>query len=462
MTGQRAATAAQTLGLGLSIILPLLAIGLAPAPYLHDFAEWLYQAQIIKNLALDPGSVAAFELAPYPVPNALATVLMAALSVALPAVWAGKVFLGAMLLGWWLAIRAFCRRWVPPDDRARAALLLYGLAGLAPFFWYGFVSYQLGLLLLTAFLAGYREQTPARVVALAGLLLFFAHAAIFLVFALFMGVRLWQTREPRVVAALLPVGVCVLWFLGGRLWSPAPAPGIDASWATLAEALLYKAGYPAMLGPFRNFILPNGSSLLEHRPWLYWPGLVVNFAVAGGLALLVIASLWQHRPWAQRGTNSPAGIQAAIATCMALLVLAYLLGPYHFFGLINLGGRLLLPLVLMAFMLGGPPATLAGRWLVWPVALLTLFSAATYLYLMAQTRDPGFSPRVQAPGPAVEHNGVFAFNQQLYAKTRYAYFNFRVFAFAQRYEKIEQGQYRGLAFQTGILRERRQAPAGTD
>lgn len=462
MTAQRAATAPQVLALGGMIAIPVLAIALARAPYLHDFAEWLYQAEILARFALDPQSVAGFELAPYPVPNSLATMLMAVLCASLPAIWAGKLFLCVMILAWLVAIRAFCARWLPPEDRAPATLLLCGLVAFAPFFWHGFVSYQLGLLLLTAFLALYRDSGAWPVVAVFGLLLFLAHAAIFLVFALFMGVRLWQTREPGIVAALLPVGACVLWFLGGRLWSPAPAPEIDASWATLTEALLYKAGYPAMLGPFRNFILPNGSSLLEHRPWLYWPGLIVNFAVAAGLALLVIATLWQHRPWAQRGTKTPADIQAATATCMALLVLAYLLGPYHFFGLINLGGRLLLPLVLMAFMLGGPPARLAGRWLVWPVALLTLFSAATYLYLMAQTRDPGFSPRVQAPGPAVEHNGVFAFNQQLYANTRYTYFNFRVFAFAQRYEQIEQGQYRGLAFQTGVLRERRQAATGTD
>jgi hypothetical protein len=462
MTVQRAAAAPQRIVLALLIAIPALAIGLGRAPFLHDFAEWLYQAQILFRLAVDPQSATGFSLAPYPVPNGLAMALLAAFSAALPPVLAGKLFLCTMLLGWFVVIRAFCLRWVQPADRTSAELLLYGLAGLAPFFWHGFVSYQLGLLLLTAFLAGYSERTPAAVVALTGLLLFFAHAAVFMVFAVFMGIRLWQTREPRIVAALLPAAACVLWFLGGRLWSPATVPGIDASWATLAEALLYKAGYPAMLGPFRNFILPEGTSLLENQPWLYWPGFVVNFMVAAGLGLLVATTLWRHRQAIWLAGAAPGDIRAATVPCMALFVLVYVLGPYHFFGLINLGGRLLLPLVLMAFMLGGRPASLAVRALAWPVALAALLSAAAYLYLMVQTRDPDFSPRIPATRPAVEQNGVFAFNERLYADTRYKYFNFRVFAFAQRFEQIESGEYGKLAFQTGILREKRQADESGD
>ena len=133
MTVQRAAAAPQTLGLALLIAIPALAIGLARAPYLHDFAEWLYQAQVLIQLAVDPPSVTGFSLTPYPVPNSMAVVLLAALSAALPPVWAGKLFLCAMLVGWFLVIRAFCLRWVQPADRASATLLLYGLTGLAPF-----------------------------------------------------------------------------------------------------------------------------------------------------------------------------------------------------------------------------------------------------------------------------------------------------------------------------------------
>lgn len=459
MTAQPATTAPQASGLALLVALPLLAIVLARAPYLHDFAEWLYQARILADLALGRPAAAGFTIAPYPVPNSLATVLLAGLSVALPTLWAGKVFLCAMLLGWYGVVRAFCARWVQPAERSSAALLLYCLAGLAPFFWHGFISYQLGLLLLTAFLASYREHTPPVRVALFGLGLFFAHAAAFLVFVAFMGVRLWQTRSRAITAALLPAIGCALWFVAGRFQSPSTAPPADASWANLTEALLYKGGYPAMLGPFRNFILPGGTSLLENQPWLYWSGLAANFAIAAALGLLVAGVLWRHRRQVWRAGDGSAGVAAAAAPCMAILVLAYVFGPYHFFGLINPGGRLLVPLVLMAFMAGGPPARLAARRLAWPVTLFSLLTAAAYLYLMVQTRDPAFSPRIQAAAPSTAQRSVFAFNERLYRDTRFKYFNFRIFAFAQRFDQIESGQYHGVAFETGLLRGPEQVAA---
>jgi hypothetical protein len=74
---------------------------------------------------------------------------------------------------------------------------------------------------------------------------------------------------------------------------------------------------------------------------------------------------------------------------------------------------------------------------------------------MAESRDPAFSPLVRSSSGTADANSVFAFNERLYSATRYKYFNFRVFGFAQRFEAIESGSYQHLSFRTGMLRKRR-------
>jgi len=132
-----------------------------------------------------------------------------------------------------------------------------------------------------------------------------------------------------------------------------------------------------------------------------------------------------------------------------------LIAPYHFFGLINAGGRLLIPILLMAFMLGGGMVHPLIRILVWPIALFSLISSGSYLYLMAQTQRPEFAPVELSSVRTTPSDSVFDFNRQLYAATRYKYFNYQVFAFAQRFEQIESEQYGQLVFRTGMLIENR-------
>jgi hypothetical protein len=438
MTEQRVQARLQRLALALIVLLVVSAIAISRAPFLHDFAEWLYQAQILRQMVGDPGAVSHFELAPYPVPNALAPVLLALLSTVFPAIWAGKLYLIAMVVAWFLVIRAFTARFVEPSNRPAAMLVLYCVAALAPFFWYGFVSYQLGLLLLAAFLAIHRDHTPGPVVAAFGLALFFAHAMAFIVFVLFMLLHVLRSRDKAAFAGLIPGLICALWFIVGRQISPAAPQRIDAVWSGWGEALAYKAAYPAMLGPFRNFILPDGTSLLEKQPWVYWPGSLI----------------WRHFRGVRGMQENPPPGQRWLALGLALLAVAYLLGPYHFFGLINPGGRLLIPMLLMAFILDPAATRRAAEGLVWPVALFTLISSGAYFYLMAESRDPAFTTGFRSNSSKEQAHSVFAFNERLYSTTRYKYFNFRVFAFAQRFEAIESSSYRHLSFRTGLLRKR--------
>ena len=433
------------------VVLTISAITIAPAPYLHDFAEWVYQGQIVKQAIIEPASVDQFTMANYPVPNSLVTMILAGLSFILAPLWAGKVFLVLMLLAWFAVIRLFCRRYVEPQWRGAASLVLFVSTALATFFWYGFVSYYIALLLLTWFFAIYRADTPAWVIALFGLVIFFSHAILFLTFGLFLGVSLLVRWNKAIVLGLLPSAALSLWFLVGRHLAQVIPQQIDAVWNSLKEALIYKMGYPAMLGPFKNFLWPDGTSLLENHAWVYWPGFIVNFAVVAVLGILIPAALWNYYKNKPPEKGQEADLRKTWAITMLLITLFYLLAPYHFFGLVNAGGRVLPPLLLLAFMLAGRQATPFVRIVLWPVIVFAFITSGSYLYLMLQSRDPGFSPLATTAINVSPSDSVLDFNKQLYASTRYTYFNYRIFAFSRRFDQIESGQYQGLTFRHAML-----------
>jgi hypothetical protein len=437
------------------IAITALAIGAGSAPFMHDFAEWLYQGQVVKGLLGGEPSMAGFAVAAYPVPNALATLILAALSFVFPALWAGKIYLILMLIGWYWVLRLFTKRYLAPELRAPAAPVLYVLTAFSTFFWYGFISYQLGLLLLTLYCAVYRSNTHASVIAVFGLLLFFSHAMVFLVFALFMGLLLILERKSSILVGLLPAAACSVWFLAGRHLAGVEPQPVDASWASLWEALIYKAGYPAMLGPFKNFLMPGGVSLLEGLPWLYWTGLIANFALIALLGISMTAIVWTHAIRRRVAYSGHAQTGVALSASTVLIIIAYWLAPYHFFGLINPGGRLLIPLILMALMLAGHSGIPLLRFMAWPTALIALLTSGAYLFLMIQTQARGFSSLPAPAAPLAPSASVFEFNDRLYSNTRYRYFNYRLFLFAHRFEQMESGIYPDLAFRTGLLIEKK-------
>jgi hypothetical protein len=426
------------------------ALLIADAPHLHDFAEWLYQAQILKILIADPGQVPHFELVHYAVPNALATVMLATISSVLPAIWAGKAFLILMLLGWYVVILLFARRHIDVGLQGVTVSVLFGTAALANFFWYGFVGYQLGLLLFVGFLALPEKRSTPFVIVAFSIAIFFAHAIVFLVFGLLIIIRCLLGKHLARLLALAPATALSLWFLWGRQGSEYILPVAGAQWAGPSEALLYKFGYPAMLGPFRNFLWPDGHSLLEQQGWLYWLGFAANFGSTVLLGLLVMLALWARRKdlFSSRRSGSA---EQALALAVVILGLLYLAAPYNFFGLINPGGRLLLPIIMLAIMLGKAQPAWLMRLIFWPVATFALLSCSTYLFLMIETRGVDISVTNSSGGATLPNHSTFEFNSALYSDTRFKYFNYRIFDFADRFDKITACDYRQLGFQTGLI-----------
>jgi hypothetical protein len=109
--------------------------------------------------------------------------------------------------------------------------------------------------------------------------------------------------------------------------------------------------------------------------------------------------------------------------------------------------------LLMTFMLGGDLARPFVRAMVWPVVIVSLVTSGSYFYLMMQIRQPDFSPLAKSAVSVSPSDSVLDFNERLYASTRYKYFNYRIFAFARRFEQIETEQFHGLAFRHAMLIE---------
>lgn len=438
-----------------NLLLPAMAILLllAPSPYLQDFAEWLYQGFILAMKLVEPERVSRFILAPYPVPNSLAPLALALLCLLFEPITAGRLFLALLLLGWWLVLRAFVRRHLPRDQSRSLFALLVAVAALASFFWYGFIGYQLGLLLWFAFLAWMRQERSALWLGLFGLAIFFAHAMVFLAWGLLMGLWALHSREARerVTAALLPSVALSLAYLIGQRLAGVEAQFVDARIENLTEAILFKLASPLVLGGFRNLILPDGTSLLEGQPWLYWTG-----AASNALTLVILATLTLVVFLGPPQTRGSSGSQKSpwpvpvLRYSGLVLILVYLLAPYNLGGLIHPGGRLLLPLLAITLMLASPRLLAWTRWAALAAILGASISLCSYGLLIQRI---GTGPIEGEPRPS-DHpprHSVLAFNQWMFGHTAYKYFNYRIFTFADRFRQLREGRLEGLAFHTGPI-----------
>ena len=440
------------LGLMLSVI------WLSHSPYLHDFGEWVYQSRILTLYWTQPAEVAGFQWTGYPVPNILAVVIMAVLGLFFSAFTAAKIFLTVLLTGWYFVLRKFVRQFGNTADQGMLLFLLYSLIGLSNFFWTGFVSYQLALLLLTLFLTRFKPTTPATELAVFAVLIFFSHALVFLVFVLMVLLETRNTSKPiRWLLALVPAATLSLWFVLGRHLSNYISPLADAAMAGWKEAVVYKLGYPLMTGPFKNLLQPDLSSLVDQLPWLYWAGFLVNVLVVSGVGIFILlAVLGQTRTSVINYKTQVTLSQQTLAIAAWVLLLFYVFAPYNFFGLINPSGRVTIPLFLVCLLLVSGTAQEAYLVKLFrvltPITLVfTFITVFSYLVLMQRAGVPDYLTIGPAQNGKPPSASVLDYNSWLYSQARYKYFNYRIFGFSGRFQDIEQERYNRLAFRTALL-----------
>lgn len=406
--------------LAAGVLTALLAAGLnmrAVIPPLQDFNEWIYQGWIIGQIL--GGSEIGFAVKPWPVPNAAGQMLLGVLNLGLAPGLAGIAFVtlylaGAVWLAWKLAER---------DGRVDPArfLLILLISGINSPYWQGYANSQLGLLLFMLHLLRQRRggTGPGWDLAM-GLALFFCHAVMLAVFALFTGLRALRERYVgRAMIVLAPPFALLAWYV---LRDDNYGEEIPLFGTTVFDFIAYKAYTAAKLGPYHNMIIGEIGDA-ERAPWLYWGGVGLNLAFAlvvlVPLGFAVLRAIW-------RGERSPALLTAAIC------LVGFAVLPSAVFGVVNVGERVLLPAMVIAQVWCGE---------VWRGgAVLALSGPVMVLYIDL------IMPAV-VPGAGVGHLATHEPGQ----KWRLLFWH-RPFQFAGQIAAAERGEAVRLGFTTSLLR----------
>lgn len=441
---------------------------LLPGPWLHDYSEWLFQATVLGLKWSEPERVAGYLLADYPVPNSLGLFALAALTLLLPPLWAGKAFVVALLAAWGWLLWRWMAAFASGTGAVARWLVFFSVFAASTFFWLGYLGYQVGLLALMIWMLRSRRPLGGPEQAAWGAILLLCHATVALVWGVLrladLGQRWAAARHgqqrrrelAQAVAVVAPAALLAGWYLLASRSLAGAVTSVQAQMSGWVESLVYKAGFPLMLGPFRSVLLPEGQSVFEAQPLLYWAGAFCNLVVIGGLAAWGVWVCWRLRPDAPR-LAAVLGRPGWLA--LSLLIALYLLLPYQAFGPVNPAGRLLLPMLALALVLGPKASPRFWRALAAPALAGALLSLLGYGLLAAALPAGRLGYEVAEPRlPGGPERSVFAFHSALYSTTRYPLFNYRVLTGSGRLEQLREERFVGLGFRTGPLIDYRAPP----
>jgi hypothetical protein len=386
-----------------------------PFPILHDYPEWMFQGWLLESiLAGQPDG--DYQLAGWPVPNSLTQFALALMSAIISPIAAGKIWLAAYLIvGFICCHRAARLCW--PSHSGTISLILVATVLLGPGFWNGYINYQVGLVLLLVGWLGWQWGGRTVWLLIISLLVFFAHAASYAALVAAVGVVVVAgaasfRQRVSMLIALLPSLLLMAWYLGVKLANSAVSLEAPLS---LVQWFGYKAYTVAKQGPFHNFVIADGTSMLQQWHWVYLAGALIN-----GLMLLVVTLwfavlCWQ---WLRRRLEMSAPVSHDRPMVVLLLTLAliilFLLPGRNNFGVVNLGERFLIPLLGFGLLAFACPPLLLRTW-----ALLCTVAAGL----------------VVGPLLLISSHNVVAYtgpDSDIYAASRHKYFNHRIFIYADR------------------------------
>jgi hypothetical protein len=407
-----------------------------PFPVLHDYPEWMYQGWLAHQLLFgDVSAAGTYTLAQYPVPNSMTQFGIAVLNNFLSPVMAGKAWLAFYLLFaatlWTLLSRVLHRGY---DGSIH--LILTMTITLGPGFWNGYANFQFALLLWGAYLLLMRLHRSGVVMHLfLSLLIFFSHASVFIAFAGFVMARvLFGRLDWRCFVAIVPAIVLFLWYLLSTV-------SIDAIGQVNALGLLewvqYKVYTVAKQGYFHNFILADGSSLLDRLNIVYLAGVVLNLGVAVVIffwllqqGMRLFTRLIPFRPAiVNTGGADKDPFYLSVETSRVLMVsllallLLFLIGGKDNFGVVNLGERFFIAALVLALVNLGCSGIIRRVW----VAL----AAVGALYTMAATvAITGYPVEPYSVSSSTTSGTLDGAVDDIFANSRHKLFNHRLYIYA--------------------------------
>lgn len=422
---------------------------LQPFPVLHDLLEWMYQAWIVNQLLLgDLETQAKYVFVAYPVPNSLSQISIAIMSFIVSPILATKIWLGM-----YLALVAFVanKLWQRTAD-ATQVLLIVVLIFLGPGFWNGYINNQFALVLFALYFVGYTQDfTKTKFKTLLfSILIFSAHAVVFAVFFLMVVMPVLLSKEHSLrqkfnsLLPMLPASLLMSWYTLVRLFSYEAGSSTAMG---LLNWIQYKVYTIAKQGPFHNFILDSGESLLSNLHWFYQFGFAVNFLFVVFIGLwfitLVFKKLKSDSDIMRRGTNLNF---AAVMISLGFCALIFFMAGSMSFGVVNLGERFLivgLLIMLMSFTM--------NKYLAWvKTGFAALFSAyfgiATFYLSDNETK-------IYQVARSDNSEQTQEFVKNIYANSRHKYFNHRLFIYVDRGVALsnKDAPLLDIAFDTSVV-----------
>ncbi len=417
-------------------------VGVQPFPVLHDFPEWMYQGWIAHQLwsGDDTGVSSLFAFADFPVPNSITQFSIATLNSAMSPIMAGKVWLAVYLVYasilWTVLSRQIANTGADAKrDDGAINLLLTMTITFGPGFWNGYANFQVALLFWGTYLLAMRLRRDGLLVhLLLSLLIFFSHAAIFIAFTVMVTARVLLGRLSwRYFAAIAPALFMFFWYLLAtvRIDKVGPLNALG-----LLEWVQYKVYTVAKQGYFHNFIVADGSSLLDTVHPLYLFGVGLNLCVAviiiiwffyQGWTLFKATEVLSFNKWGMAAAKEEMGgnVDSYRVTFVALLtlLLLFLVAGKDNFGVVNLGERFLIAALVLALV------QLRCHWLIlrtW-VVLAVIGALYTMAAVVKLSGHPVEEYAVTRSTTSSTLNGAI---DDIYANSRHKLFNHRLFIYA--------------------------------
>jgi hypothetical protein len=428
------------LGVGACVAaLAVMLLGFLPFPPLQDFPEWIYQAHVIGQL-MAGGKSPYFYLHPYPVPYCASQLVMAVLDRACGLVLGPKVFVALYLAAGFALSLQLTRRHRLHAPVAMPALFCFVVCNST--FFSGYLNYQVGLLVLMAYLCLDEERRMAMpTLTLFALLAFASHGMAFVSLGVIAGAKAAVTRRiPAFIASMAPAGVLAIWYTAAQTGAPALPEVVH--YGSL-RFFAYKLYTLAKAGPYHDFWIGSAGDFQRGaRPW-YIGGAAINLACAGVIALGLGVML---------ATPAPDRERRSLRLAASILLAAFLLSPDVALGVVNPGERFLYPLILCWLLQCREPAarwtTPAGAPLLAAIPLVLVVGLAGVIKATAG-EDPTLLRSQEDVSAAGQARALFVV---------------RPFQFVERYDTWTNEVRQGidldvpLTFRTSMLGDRRPAP----
>jgi hypothetical protein len=373
-------------------------------PAFVDYPDWVYEG-VLFHAVLTGHPVAGYALKHYPVPNSLTTVGLGLLDGFLPWQMAGKVWVVLYLalagVSFWMVMRAL---------RVRATLLLVIVPGILFVnldFWYGHISFEMGMCLVLMLLALLVRGASSVVVAGLLVLIFFMHMEACGIAFLLLGVWCWMAREWRRVMAAIPALGLTCWYgiarvRGGNL-DAGSVPGVIYRYGSPAF-LVYKVNTFTKVFGYVNARTMDGCSISERLlgKWGFLLMLGLSLVLAGICLVKIVFAAIQQATQQTRGAGTAPQRRVIAWFALALLCGSAVL-PQQWLGVADPGSRL----VLVAAGVGLLIVDWKGRGGWTAAAICCLLCWVNLWQLTAVERDPRMAGRVRdLPGAVLQYGHV--------------------------------------------------------